>query len=216
MVFCFFGMHHPFTKNYFWRATSWGGSSWSVMFWLWNKSRGPVFWLQNVGSETMSTALRATPKSWPVHEIATVFIFSTLDIFPASPWRILSLKISSGHSDEIWQSARRVSGSTRTCFFCFCFGWLSDMGFSFFYPTKICNPFRSCPLTMVQTLFSNCHTLFSSIVRVTVFSFNFLVDTSVDKWIPSARVRWSNFVEMAGCVYQILTLRAGMKPLQMG
>lgn len=93
---------------------------------------------------------------------------------------------------------------------------LAGFPISFFYPTKICNPFRSCPLTMVQTLFSNCHTLFSSIVRVTVFSFNFLVDTSVDKWIPSARVRWSNFVEMAGCVYQILTLRAGMKPLQMG
>lgn len=24
MVFCFFWMHHPFTKQYFWRAMSWG------------------------------------------------------------------------------------------------------------------------------------------------------------------------------------------------
>ena len=32
----------------------------------------------------------------------------------------------------------------------FCFGWLSEMDFRFFFPTQICNPFRSCLLTTVK------------------------------------------------------------------
>ena len=163
----------------------------------------------------MSTTLRAPPKSWSVYEIWNCQCFHVFHPGYFSSFTLahpVSENLIRSTAMKVWQSARRVSGSTRTCFCLFVLAgfqkWILDVlsqQKSVFLSEAVPKP--PCKHFFQIVIF---HSIYLYILQLTVSG------GLVCQWIPSAGVRWSSFLEMAGCVYQVLKLRAGMKPLQMG